>query len=62
MESRTAIDIAIGVVMGQNRCSQEEAFAILRKASSHRNVKLRVLAEELVASVGRQSASTVFDT
>lgn len=62
MESRTAIDIAIGVVMAQNRCTQQEAFAILRKASSHRNIKLRTLAEELVATVGRQSASTVFDT
>jgi len=62
MESRTAIDIAVGVVMAQNRCTQEEAFSILRKASSHRNVKLRVLAEELVASVGRATPSTVFDT
>lgn len=62
MESRTAIDIAIGVVMAQNRCSQQAAFDILRQASSHRNVKLRVLAEELVASVGRGSASTVFET
>ncbi|GAA1143877.1 GAF and ANTAR domain-containing protein [Nesterenkonia lutea] len=62
MESRTAIDIAVGVVMAQNRCTQEEAFGILREASSHRNIKLRVLAEELVASVGRQTPATVFDT
>lgn len=62
MQSRTAIDIAIGVVMAQNRCSQDEAFGILRQASSHRNVKLRVLAEELVSSVGRATPTTSFDT
>jgi GAF domain-containing protein len=45
MESRTAIDIAVGVVMAQNRCSQESALKILKIASSTRNVKLRDVAE-----------------
>jgi hypothetical protein len=27
MESRTAIDLAAGIIMGQNRCSQAEAMA-----------------------------------
>ncbi|GAA1763517.1 GAF and ANTAR domain-containing protein [Kocuria aegyptia] len=61
MESRTTIDLAVGIIMGQNRCSQEKAFEILRAASSHRNVKLRDLAAELVGTVGRGPATTHFD-
>ncbi|MDJ0320593.1 GAF and ANTAR domain-containing protein [Pseudarthrobacter sp. PS3-L1] len=52
MESRTAIDIAVGIVMAQNRCSQEAAVQILTKAASNSNTKLRDLAKSLVASVG----------
>src|SRR5699024_2251183 len=61
MESRTSIDIAIGITMAQTRCSQEEAFAVLKTASSHRNVKLRDLAEDLVSSLGHSSPVTAFD-
>ena len=35
MQGRTAIDVTCGVIMGQNRCSHEEAFKILATASSH---------------------------
>ncbi|MEX5258426.1 GAF and ANTAR domain-containing protein [Kocuria arenosa] len=62
MASRTTIDLAVGIIMGQNRCTQEKAFEILRAASSHRNVKLRELAADLVAQVGRGPATTHFDT
>jgi putative methionine-R-sulfoxide reductase with GAF domain len=61
MASRTTIDLAVGIVMGQNRCPQERAFEILRAASNHRNVKLRDLAAELVATVGAGPATTHFD-
>ncbi|MCM3689114.1 GAF and ANTAR domain-containing protein [Kocuria rosea] len=60
MESRTTIDLAVGIVMGQNRCTQERAFEILRAASSHRNIKLRDLAADLVAQVGKGPTSTHF--
>ncbi|MFD1212105.1 GAF and ANTAR domain-containing protein [Arthrobacter sp. GCM10027362] len=60
MRSRTIIDLAVGIIMDQNRCSQEEAFNILTAASNHRNIKLRDLAAELVASVGQAPASTHF--
>ncbi|MBM7781615.1 GAF and ANTAR domain-containing protein [Arthrobacter tumbae] len=62
MESRTPIDIAIGIVMCQNRCTQTEAFTILRKASSHRNIKLRDLAGQIVAGANANSQpATHFD-
>jgi GAF domain-containing protein len=60
MESRTNIDIAVGIIIAQNRCTQEEAIDILRRASSHQNVKLRTLAEQLVQSVASTPARTHF--
>lgn len=62
MQSRTPINLAAGMVMAQNRCSQEAAMAILKAASSHRNTKLRDLAQALILSVSSQTAvSTHFD-
>jgi hypothetical protein len=62
MESRTTIDLAVGVIMGQNRCNQDAAFEILRKASSARNVKLREIASTIVAGVNQgREAETRFD-
>ncbi|WP_299166550.1 GAF and ANTAR domain-containing protein [uncultured Arthrobacter sp.] len=55
MESRTAIDMAVGAVMAQNRCGQEEAIAILRRASSARNIKLRDLATQILSSISQSA-------
>ncbi|KQO02125.1 response regulator receiver protein [Arthrobacter sp. Leaf234] len=63
MESRTSIDMAIGAIMAQNRCSQDEATAILRRASSNRNVKLRDLSAEILNSIGQhRPVVTYFDS
>ena len=51
MKSRTVIDMAIGVVMAQNRCPPDEAFTLLRKASNARNTKLREVAGSIVAAI-----------
>lgn len=61
MESRTGIDLAAGIIMGQNGCSQKEAMAILVKAASGRNQKLRTLAEQLVSSMSVHGPVTHFD-
>lgn len=62
MESRTAIDLAAGVIMAQNRCSQEAAMTILKSASSSRNIKLRDVAASVVRSVARDTpVATHFD-
>lgn len=60
LESRTVIDMAIGIVMAQNRCSQEAAVRILTDASSNSNVKLRDIASSLVQSVGGAETVTHF--
>ena len=53
LTSRTVIDQAIGVIMGENRCDADAAFSILRVASQNRNVKLRVVATEILTAVGK---------
>ena len=53
LSSRTVIDQAIGIIMGQNRCGAESAFNVLRSTSQNRNVKLRTVATEIVTTVGR---------
>ncbi|MFE4543512.1 GAF and ANTAR domain-containing protein [Arthrobacter sp. NPDC056727] len=62
MESRTAIDLACGIIMAQNRCSHGEAFQVLRRGSSTRNQKLHALAADIVAGVsGAAVAVTHFE-
>jgi GAF domain-containing protein len=61
LQSRTTIDIAIGVIMAQNRCSQETAFDILRTASNTRNIKLRDVAAAVVVSLGQGHAETHYE-
>ncbi|MFC8410936.1 GAF and ANTAR domain-containing protein [Arthrobacter sp. NPDC057259] len=58
LESRTVIDMAIGIVMAQNRCDQETAVRILTDASNHGNIKLREVATSLVKSVGGSGTRT----
>ncbi|UWX97475.1 GAF and ANTAR domain-containing protein [Arthrobacter zhaoxinii] len=60
MDSRTVIDLAVGIVMAQNRCSQDEAFTMLVSASGSRNIKLRQIAERVVGSVSETEAQTHF--
>ncbi|MDQ0661879.1 GAF domain-containing protein [Arthrobacter ulcerisalmonis] len=61
MANRTTIDLACGVIMAQNRCSQDEAIAMLTKASSHRNQKLRDLAAGIIGRVSDGGVTTHFD-
>lgn len=51
MQSRTTIDIAVGAIMAQNRCSQDAAQQILSRASNDRNVKLREVAAGIIAAI-----------
>lgn len=61
MKSRTAIDLACGIIIAQNRCTQSEAMKILTNASSTRNQKLRDLAEEIVVKASGEKPETHFD-
>jgi GAF domain-containing protein len=51
MSSRAIIDQAIGILMGEQRCNAATAFDLLRKASQHRNRKLRDVAADIITTV-----------
>ncbi|MBB4744750.1 GAF domain-containing protein [Actinoplanes octamycinicus] len=53
MESRAVIEQAKGIIMGQRRCSADEAFTILSRASQESNRKLREVAADLVERAQR---------
>ena len=62
LATRAVIDQALGIVMGQNRCDHDSAFAILRTSSQHQNRKLRDVATEIVKSVtGSDPTPTPFN-
>ena len=61
MKSRTVIDMAVGIIMAQNRCSQETAMSVLLRASSSRNKKLRDVAVAVVESISTREVVTYFD-
>jgi AmiR/NasT family two-component response regulator len=48
LESNRRIGMAIGILMVTLRLTDEAAFECLRQASHRRNVKLRVVAEEVI--------------
>ncbi|MEV7606926.1 GAF and ANTAR domain-containing protein [Paenarthrobacter sp. NPDC089322] len=60
MASRTVIDVATGIIIAQNRCTQAEAVELIKKASSNRNVKLRDVAQAIVDSAGGGPVQTHF--
>jgi GAF domain-containing protein len=49
MESRAVIEQAKGIIMGERRCTADEAFAVLTKVSQDSNRKVRDVAAALVA-------------
>ena len=48
MDSRAVIEQDKGILMGERRCSADDAFAILAKISQDTNRKLRDVATALV--------------
>ena len=50
-ETLSAIEQAKGIIMAQQRCGPQEAFDLLRRASQRTNVKLHVLAAQLVEHI-----------
>ncbi|MDQ0735094.1 GAF and ANTAR domain-containing protein [Arthrobacter agilis] len=60
LESRTAILLAAGIIMGQNQCSHDEAMRILLAASSGQNVKVHDISAQVLASIGQKVPTTHF--
>jgi hypothetical protein len=51
LDTMPVIEQAKGIVMAQHRCGPEEAFDLLRRASQRANIKLSVLAAQIVEQV-----------
>ena len=51
MRSRSTIDQAIGILMAEQRCTADEAFALLRTHSQNTNRKIRDLAATIIRGV-----------
>jgi GAF domain-containing protein len=51
MRSRAVIEQAKGILMGAQRCTADEAFELMVRASQRENIKLRDIAARIVANV-----------
>jgi GAF domain-containing protein len=51
MASRAVIEQAKGVIMAMRGVPEHDAFEVLRKSSQDRNIKVRVLAQQIVTGV-----------
>ncbi|AQZ70357.1 hypothetical protein BKM31_12885 [[Actinomadura] parvosata subsp. kistnae] len=61
LTNRAIIEQAIGILMGQRRCTAAEAFAIMRRTSQNRNRRLRdVAADIIIAFTGRPPQPSPF--
>lgn len=58
LTSRTTIDQALGIVMGQHRIGAEQAFDFLRRRSQQTNTKLRDVAANLIVDVTGEGPRT----
>lgn len=54
LSSRSAIDQALGILMGQQRCTADEAFTLLRRRSQNSQQKLRDVATDLISQATGQ--------
>jgi hypothetical protein len=51
LDTMPVIEQAKGILMAQNRCQPDEAFDLLRRASQSANVRVSVLAAQIVEQV-----------
>jgi hypothetical protein len=58
LDSNREIGKAIGILMATQQLTDEDAFALLRKTSNELNVRLSVLAQELLSRRVRESGTT----
>jgi hypothetical protein len=56
LESMPVIEQAKGILMAQQRCGPDEAFDLLRRLSQQRNIKISVLATQIVEQVASPGA------
>lgn len=58
LDSMPVIEQAKGVLMAEQRCGPDEAFDLLRRASQRANIKVSVLAAQIVEQVSAGASGT----
>jgi len=58
-QTMPVIEQAKGIIMAQQRCGPQEAFEVLRQASQRANVKVHVLATQMVEHVASGDGGNV---
>ncbi|WP_250036658.1 GAF and ANTAR domain-containing protein [Paractinoplanes maris] len=58
MDSRAVIEQAKGIIMAEQRCGPDDAFAVLTQISQNSNRKLREVAATMVAAVQRSPGAS----
>jgi ANTAR domain/GAF domain len=61
MKSRAMIDMAVGVIMAQKRCTHDEAIHQLARSSNARNTRLRETAAVVVGAISGRGAAGAGD-
>lgn len=51
LDSRSVIDQALGIIMGQQRCTASAAFDLLRRESQNNQRRIRDIATDLVTRI-----------
>ena len=62
MDSRATIQIATGIIMGQNHCTHDRAMMILKAASSSRNTPLKAIAALVVNRLNQEKPAPHFES
>ncbi|WP_411374397.1 GAF and ANTAR domain-containing protein [Arthrobacter sp. MPF02] len=55
MQSRMVIDMALGAIMAQNRCTRDAAVTILIEASNVRSIKLQDVAAAVIMNISGET-------
>jgi AmiR/NasT family two-component response regulator len=58
LDSMPVIEQAKGILMAEQRCGPDEAFDLLRRASQRANIKVSVLAEQIVEQCASQTSAS----
>jgi len=56
LHTRTDIGTAVGMLMERYRIDRNQAFGFLTRTSQNRNIKVRTLAQQLIAGTFESSA------
>src|SRR5579859_4839274 len=59
LETMPVIEQAKGIIMAQSRCTEAEAFDLLRRASQRSNIPVRELAVQIIASATQPVPATL---